>query len=158
MRDVTADRIINTSTLPAFTDCHAVCCKNRLNWRNGGLVADVVVDGRTVTVWCRLFLKAPLLSFSLPTRNVTNRAASDFSKVRKDRSVHSIASRDVRSGIVLYYRVGLALRFEQREILIVVMFCPFLLCPIASLARIAMSGFFRTELILERCSLDICKE
>ena len=31
-----------------------------------------------------------------------NRAAADISKVRKDRSVHSTASRDDRSVIVLY--------------------------------------------------------
>ena len=55
-------------------------------------------------------------------------------------------------------KFGLPSCFEQREILIVVTFCPFLLCPIALLARIAMSGFFSTELLLERCSLDICKD
>ena len=62
--------------------------------------------------------------------------------------------------IIVYFAsgVGLPLCFERREILIVVIFCPFRLRPIALPARIAMSGFFRTELILERCSLDICKD
>jgi hypothetical protein len=63
--------------------------------------------------------------------------------------------------IVLYYiassAVGLPLCFEHREILIVI-FCPVLLSLIALLARIAVSGFFRAELTIERCSLDICKD
>jgi hypothetical protein len=62
--------------------------------------------------------------------------------------------------IIVYFVSGvdLPLCFEQKEILIFAIFCPFLLCPIALLARIAVYGFFRTELIPERFSLDICKD
>jgi len=53
--------------------------------------------------------------------------------------------------IIVYFVSGvrLPLSYEQREVLIVVIFCQFLFCLVALLARIAMSGFYRTELILE---------
>ena len=68
-------------------------------------------------------------------------AASDILKVRQDRSVHSTASCDDSSAIVLYYsvlccRVGLPFCFGWREILTAVIFCPVLLRPIVLIARI----------------------
>jgi hypothetical protein len=52
------------------------------------------------------YFLTPLYCHLVSLREMSqSRAASDISKVRKDRSVHSIASRDDRSVIVLYYRV-----------------------------------------------------
>jgi hypothetical protein len=53
--------------------------------------------------------------------------------------------------------IGLPLYCEQRETLCVVIVC-LSVCLIALLARIALSGFFRTEMAFERCSLDIYKD
>jgi len=107
-----------------------------------------------------VIFERPLLSFSLLKRN---ELLQTFRK--HERTEVYIPQLAAMNAVLLYCiiayfvsAVGLPSCFEQREILIVVTFCLFLLlCPIALLARIAMSGFFRTELKLERCSLDICK-